>query len=151
MNTLKFESVKATWLHPELNIGRDPGYRKQLYFHLGEEKIEALVGFLSYDVTASESCQDWIDTIRIAAIHPTFLVESSANACFIRVTREDGVRIVNEYTDEVTELGLVDMKIILEKWLEFLENGEPIEFSWETPVQKFVFSEEFNSYIPAPE
>ncbi len=150
MNTLKFEIVKNFWVHPELNIGRDPGYRKQLDFRLGEEKTEALIGFLNYDVTAPESCQDWIDTIRPAAIHPNFLVESSANATFITVT-QSGVRIVNEYTDDVTELGLADMKIILERWLEFLENGEPVEFSWETPVRKFVFSEEFNSDIPAPE
>lgn len=110
----------------------------------------SLGAFLAADTNSTESTQDWIDTVRIAAIHPNFLVESSANACFVTVTRQ-GVRIVNEYTDDVTELGLADMRIILEKWLEFLENGEPIEFSWDTPIPTYIYDESIDAYVPAPE
>ena len=150
MNSLKFEIVRGEWLHPELNIGRDPGYRDSIFFSLNNQEANAIVAFLSSDAHGTETCREWIHTIRLASIHPIFLVESFANACRITVNPQ-GVRIENIYTDDITELGLADMQIILEKWLEFLENGEPIEFSWETPVKKYIYDESIDAYVPAPE
>ena len=141
MNTLKYwqdNDTKLDWINFELS-------------ELQNLPLSTTIGaFLTADIAGSKSCKNWIDTIYLASVHPNFLVESSANACFITVTQY-GVRIVNEYTDDVTELGLADMQIILEKWLEFLENGGPIEFSWETPVKKYIYDESIDAYVPAPE
>jgi hypothetical protein len=78
----------------------------------------------------TKSCLTWIKTITEAENTKDFFYDSFGNCCTATVTF-NGVDIENEYTeDKARNIHLADMKLILEKWLDFTKTREPIEFSW---------------------
>ena len=87
--------------------------------------------FLRGDIQiGKDSCSEWLDRVNRAKEINNYFYDSFGNCCTTTVTHQ-GVTIENEYTgDIVKNISLDDMQIILEKWLEFIINREPIEFSW---------------------
>ena len=95
------------------------------------ESPRTLYSFLFGDIQFSEdSCKSWIVIINEAKDVHNYFYDSFGNCCTTTVTHQ-GVTIENEYTgDIVKNISLDDMQIILEKWLEFIRNRKPLEFSW---------------------
>ena len=95
------------------------------------ESPNTLYSFLYGDIQFSEaSCKRWIAIVNEAQIDLNYFYDSFGNCCTTTITHQ-GVTIENEYTKDIAnDIKLDDMKIILEKWLEFVTTREPIEFSW---------------------
>ena len=87
--------------------------------------------FLRGDIQiGKESCSDWLNHVMKAQQAPDYFYDSFGNCCTTTITHQ-GVTIDNEYTEYIAkDIKLDDMKIILEKWLEFITTREPIEYSW---------------------
>jgi hypothetical protein len=75
--------------------------------------------------------REYIELINKAKEEKDFVYDfSTGNCCWIIIS-SGGVDIECEYINEKSEnIKLDDMKIILEKWLDFTETRKPIEFSW---------------------
>lgn len=87
--------------------------------------------FLRGDIQIGrESCSEWLNRVIQAKYDVDYFYDSFGNCCTTTVTHQ-GVTIENEYTQDIAkDINLDDMKIILEKWLEFIIIRESIEFSW---------------------
>jgi hypothetical protein len=88
--------------------------------------------FLSGDIQLRErNCSNWIEKVISAEKDNNFFYDSFGNCCTTTITH-DGVTIENEYMhDMASKIKLSDMKIILEKWMNFIINREEVEFDWE--------------------
>ena len=91
----------------------------------------SISSFLSGDIqTRRENCLDYLGHIFKAKNDVNYFYDSFGNCCTITITHQ-GVTIENEYTKDIAkDIKLDDMKIILEKWLEFITTRKPIEYSW---------------------
>ena len=137
-------------MYPELNTDRDPGYAEIADIRLKDRMpSQEMTHFLSSFVS-KESCEAWLLTIKVSKMYSRFFAETSTDAFLIELN-EVGMRVVNQFTGNGEEIELSNVQIIFEKWLEFLESNKPIEFSWETPVKKYVYDESIDAYVPAPE
>ena len=92
--------------------------------------FHSIQSFLGGDIQTRENCLDYLGHIFKAKKDPNYFYDSFGNCCTITITHR-GVTIENEYTKEIAkDIKLDDIKIILEKWLEFITTREPIEYSW---------------------
>ena len=91
----------------------------------------AIQDFLRGDIQiGEESCLDWLNRVIEAQKQFDYFYDSFGNCCTTTITHQ-GATIDNEYTEYIAEdIKLDDMKIILEKWLEFITTRKPIEYSW---------------------
>jgi hypothetical protein len=88
--------------------------------------------FLTGDVQTASSCSEWIDRIVEAKSRTDYFYEVFVNCCTATLTHTQ-INIENEYLDldsSPKEILLDDMKVILEKWLEYLKTSQNVEYSW---------------------
>ena len=88
--------------------------------------------FLTGDVQTENSCSERIDRISEAKNNPDYFYEIFVNCCTTKITHSQ-MSIENEYLELDTlpkEMMLDDMQIILEKWREYLQTSQELEYSW---------------------
>lgn len=92
---------------------------------------KAINQFLNNDIQFNEiSCLEIIDKINEVLSEISTCYETTGNCCTLIVNEYD-ISIINEYTEDMSEkIKIMDFKIILEKWLEFIKTRNPIEYSW---------------------
>jgi hypothetical protein len=88
--------------------------------------------FLSSEIRDGlERAREYLELINKAQADDKFSYDfSTGNSCWI-VISDKKVNIECGYINEISEnIDLNDMKIILEKWVEFLESRKKVEYSW---------------------
>jgi hypothetical protein len=90
--------------------------------------------FLTGDVQTENSCSEWIDRIIEAKNKSDYFYEVFVNCCTATLTHTQ-INIENEYLDldsPPQAISLDDIKVILEKWLEYLKISQDIKYSWKS-------------------
>jgi hypothetical protein len=103
-----------------------------------EIKLEYLNKNYSIEVFVSKEIRDdidrtkeFIELVNRAKKEKGVVYDFSTGNCCWMVIDDNGVNIECEYVNEISEnIKLDDMKIILEKWLDFLEKKTTVEYSW---------------------
>jgi hypothetical protein len=96
------------------------------------EKYYPVQIFLSSEIRESiERAREYLDLINRAQEDENFSYDFSAgNSCWIIINKKK-VDIECDYINEISEnIELSDMKIIIEKWIEFLKNKKKVEYNW---------------------
>jgi hypothetical protein len=99
----------------------------------GNEYKGTLNFFISHEIRNSKIlCENWILRVKDALYFPDYNYSEIGNACTVSI-RHSVFNISNEYIDDSpVHIDLQNMKIILTKWLEFLNQLMPIDFEWES-------------------
>ena len=88
--------------------------------------------FLTGDIQTQESCNSWLNQIFNAKYSQDYSYSSFGNCCTTTVTHEY-LKIENEYLelDDISKpVSLENAYIILNKWKDYLETGNDIEYKW---------------------
>jgi hypothetical protein len=96
------------------------------------EKYYPIQIFLSSEIRENlERAKEYLDLINRAQEDENFFYDfSTGNSCWIIINNKK-VNIECDYINETSEnIKLDDMKIILEKWVEFLKIGKKVEYNW---------------------
>lgn len=96
------------------------------------EKYYPVQIFLSSEIRENIGrAREYLDLIDRAQEDEKFSYDFSAgNSCWIIINKKK-VNIECDYINEISEnIEPNDMKIILEKWVEFLESKKKVEYTW---------------------
>jgi hypothetical protein len=96
------------------------------------EKYYPVQIFLSTEIRENlERAGEYLDLINRAQEDENFFYDfSTGNSCWMIINKKK-VNIECDYINEISEnIDLNDMKIILEKWIEFLRSKRKVEYNW---------------------
>jgi hypothetical protein len=96
--------------------------------------------FLTGDIQTESSCSEWINRIIEAKGRSNYFYEVFVNCCTITLSHTQ-INIKNKYLDlnsPPKAILLDDIKVILEKWLEYLRTSQDVKYSWQSA--NFVFN-----------
>ena len=106
-----------------------------IYYNDTDKYAYAVQDRLRGDIQAStEAANEEILQIKRAKSENQFSYSSMGNACSVFFSNA-GVTIENQFTgDKINDMPHEDMILILNKWIEFISNDAPLNFTWDSNV-----------------